>query len=1213
VQYSIKITPHLTSSEEDNHVGVVLHIAYPLTYPYQSPSASVEKEYGISDKHLAELQQLVEVKAAEADGEVIVFGLCEFVRDFLHSHNVRPLSFHEEMMMREKEERKKREEEKVEKERKGKQSEGAADSEDSLKARAESTVREAAMGMIRSAKKAAQMRPRKASSDTLVEGRPDMGVGIKKSPSHPDFIRTPLPSQLESRVAQSEPVEGGEEKAPIGLVHTTSSTLGGEYPSRFHTDFEEVYMLGRGAFGEVWKVRNRLDGRFYAVKKIKLHSSDHEFNARVFREVITLSRLVNPNIVRYYQAWVEGVQEVEMESDSDAEREEKNDADISIRSDSVFLASATHTYGSSLQEHLDSFGDSGGDNTREDLSLLLRLHSSYGGGGGGKYGMQGDENHQRGQIRYPEYLFIQMEFCGQTLRDYINDNLVGIDADVRVKEADKLFRQIVDGVQEIHNQGVAHRDLKPANIFVDASGQVKIGDFGLSRATRKRKAHANEGRADRSRGSVLGRQESGVSNDSEYSLGEDTFEGIAGESTLTQGVGTLLYISPEQFRAQRYDGGEGEDLDPMKSDVYALGIVLFEMLYPQRERAERVQSIRNIRKGVFPRDFTERYARHTRYIRALLVDDPVQRPTMKEFAELLPPSSEDSHIQDALRVIADPNSAFLSKLLTVLINSGSSKLAWANSSLFLEQHEYGEGGRNGEEDAFAVKNRQREVVMGMIETVFECHGASHLRMAIFEPVTWGFSERVHAMRTIDEHGKVVFFRHDLREPFVRYLVKNRLYSMRRFESGRVYRCGEGPGDAPKAYWQSDFDIVGGGGRLPDAEVLVVASECTRKCLTELRRITHEKSIRPYVIRVNHTALLDCALDCCQVETSAKPEAIRMISSLVSGRSWPQTRKKMVAKGIIQERMLLWLEQNFLLPKELSPFQTLDRLKTSFSSATFGGSSRTLALQAVADLRRSIEYSQAMDSRMAAENIRVDLSLVVDPSSYQGLVLQVLVGADRESGEGSGGSPSLRAGSFTSQLPTHSLACIIVGGRYDRHLKEAYKKFSSLFTSEQHLRDAWEGAEPPTAIGLSVAIDKLLMLVPQTAAQNAPKASPGDDEMHQVALVWVQSVGVEAQTERLGLVGSLWQAGVPTEVSEEVEEMGQDEVEAFALAKRLKWIIQIREKTTRLSGRSRLIWRILEWKHDAGRYKMKEEKSTRAETCEYMVGLRLNANTKRTKA
>jgi histidyl-tRNA synthetase len=87
--------------------------------------------------------------------------------------------------------------------------------------------------------------------------------------------------------------------------------------SRYESDFEELQHIGKGAFGEVVKVRNKLDGRIYAIKKIKLSP---KFQKKVLTEVKTLSRLYHKNVVRYYQAWIE-VESTVIAFSSDDERE----------------------------------------------------------------------------------------------------------------------------------------------------------------------------------------------------------------------------------------------------------------------------------------------------------------------------------------------------------------------------------------------------------------------------------------------------------------------------------------------------------------------------------------------------------------------------------------------------------------------------------------------------------------------------------------------------------------------------------------------------------------------------------------------------------------------------------------------------------------------------------------------------------------------------
>lgn len=73
-----------------------------------------------------------------------------------------------------------------------------------------------------------------------------------------------------------------------------------DYPiqSRLNTEFEVLGELGRGAFGEVLKVRNKLDSRFYAIKRIRINSKNKVFNKQITREIKLLSRLNHENVVR---------------------------------------------------------------------------------------------------------------------------------------------------------------------------------------------------------------------------------------------------------------------------------------------------------------------------------------------------------------------------------------------------------------------------------------------------------------------------------------------------------------------------------------------------------------------------------------------------------------------------------------------------------------------------------------------------------------------------------------------------------------------------------------------------------------------------------------------------------------------------------------------------------------------------------------------------
>ena len=107
--------------------------------------------------------------------------------------------------------------------------------------------------------------------------------------------------------------------------------------------------------------------------------------------------------------------------------------------------------------------------------------------------------------------------------------------------------QVAHALAAAHGLGIVHRDLKPENVFVTRSGQVKLLDFGIAKATPK---------VTDSRGLL------------------DPTVSPAGSATRTGAVlGTPGYMSPEQVRGEHVDA---------RSDIFSLGIILHEVLSGQR-------------------------------------------------------------------------------------------------------------------------------------------------------------------------------------------------------------------------------------------------------------------------------------------------------------------------------------------------------------------------------------------------------------------------------------------------------------------------------------------------------------------------------------------------------------------------------------------------------------------------------------------------------
>lgn len=108
--------------------------------------------------------------------------------------------------------------------------------------------------------------------------------------------------------------------------------------SRYNQDFDEAGRLGKGGFGEVVKARNKLDGRFYAVKKLSQNSAASLKDT--LSEIMLLSRLNHPYVVRYFTAWLEDDKDVIEESAVSSTDEESSSSRTSHDTDGFNYNSA---------------------------------------------------------------------------------------------------------------------------------------------------------------------------------------------------------------------------------------------------------------------------------------------------------------------------------------------------------------------------------------------------------------------------------------------------------------------------------------------------------------------------------------------------------------------------------------------------------------------------------------------------------------------------------------------------------------------------------------------------------------------------------------------------------------------------------------------------------------------------------------------------------
>ena len=120
--------------------------------------------------------------------------------------------------------------------------------------------------------------------------------------------------------------------------------------------------------------------------------------------------------------------------------------------------------------------------------------------------------------------FVMRFMTGGSLQDRISKG-----GSLSLAETAKIFERLAPAMDDSHAKGIIHRDLKPGNILFDRTGEPYISDFGIAKITQSQ------------------------------------------GGTVTGGaiIGTPAYMSPEQAQGETVDG---------RSDIYALGVILFEML-----------------------------------------------------------------------------------------------------------------------------------------------------------------------------------------------------------------------------------------------------------------------------------------------------------------------------------------------------------------------------------------------------------------------------------------------------------------------------------------------------------------------------------------------------------------------------------------------------------------------------------------------------------
>ncbi|KAM8960495.1 eukaryotic translation initiation factor 2-alpha kinase 1 [Pelodytes ibericus] len=448
-----------------------------------------------------------------------------------------------------------------------------------------------------------------------------------------------------------------------GHLTRTKNMLAEAQTSRYLNEFEEIAQLGKGGYGKVYKVRNKLDGQFYAIKKILIKKVSRSDCRKVLREVKVLAGLQHPHIVGYHTAWMEHVQPpnsrckpitpLKAIRGSSNHRSDQNNKGIqSVESSGSFITfegsvdgtpaleptSGSNMSVSSADKHSNMTEKEGNSSTVSDQcdpsnkdsnanhkSLSNKLQQSQNLCWLNKCPISSEEDddedsdsscdeecpqkelclHRHFEIKYHLMLHIQMKLCEKSLWDWIT-------------ERNNHYRQ--------------RNDASSCYDFVDVKctmrmfhqlleGVQYIHSMGvLHRDLKPRNVflhgpdlHVRIGDFGLACRDII-----------QYSTDHLIQKDGTNDSSHTTGVGTCLYAAPEQLQGSHYD---------FKSDMYSVGVILLELFHPFGTDMERDAVLKALRSGNFPVSFEKQWPTQSHYIRLLSSADCANRPSASQLLQ----------------------------------------------------------------------------------------------------------------------------------------------------------------------------------------------------------------------------------------------------------------------------------------------------------------------------------------------------------------------------------------------------------------------------------------------------------------------------------------------------------------------------------------------------------------------------------------------------
>ncbi|KAK8047658.1 hypothetical protein PG996_015722 [Apiospora saccharicola] len=440
-------------------------------------------------------------------------------------------------------------------------------------------------------------------------------------------LPTGLISQLRDLTVQ--PLQG------LSILPNPSNALQlPQQPSRrshYSSSFQEISLLGKGGFGKVYRCYSPLDQSTYAVKKIALSdrlwktfcNGNYEKLNHILKEAQALARLDHPNVVRYHQAWFDEPEQFPVALDPEGSLGQIRP--IHDRPDGPLLLD----YRPGMNGDLGSLDDETGGVTDTDQSASCGIVFGEDTPSLGNYQAQqhnpgpewsehssedlsetksatndsdiftDDRSRSNNAGSAPEArdakahtLCIQMSLYPMTLAQYISRSASRNGSPrhcFHLVPSLRILLSVLAGIRYIHSKGMVHRDIKPGNIFLSAlepeciGGYCDIACYSCPIQEKNNSRWLNPRIGDFGLVTQLAHGEMPP-------LSKETVRDSSDHEAMgaSRDVGTALY-RPPKWDNLRNSG--------VHLDIFALGVVLVEMLCPFGTVMERADTLNGVQKG----------------------------------------------------------------------------------------------------------------------------------------------------------------------------------------------------------------------------------------------------------------------------------------------------------------------------------------------------------------------------------------------------------------------------------------------------------------------------------------------------------------------------------------------------------------------------------------------------------------------------------------